>query len=269
MSRWARAAVVAVCGVLAAVSCSAPPTAPTPIASDLAQSAIAQTPPPVPPRIAAPQPMALGATRFLAIGDSITYGTLSSYDGSFLYDVPSHSYTVRLQSALTTYYPRQTFTVTNVGVPGEWAQVGAQRLHAELTRYRPQALLILEGINDLNADQSISVIGRALRDMLDIAALFDTPVLIATMFQTYEVTTPTGQVRTNAASSVPALNAEIRRIAEGRRNVWVVDLHAAFGTNRSLVGGDGLHPSTSGYERMATTFLTAIETAFPVRGSFQ
>ena len=74
--------------------------------------------------------------------------------------------------------------------------------------------------------------------------------------------TPTGP------QFVPALNQRIRQIAT-QQNVYLVDLEAAFGTNQSLVGGDGLHPTEAGYALMATTFRTAIERAYPVRGSFQ
>lgn len=50
--------------------------------------------------LAAPQPLtieqpALGAVRFVAFGDSITYGVLSSFDGMALFDGSSFSYPVR------------------------------------------------------------------------------------------------------------------------------------------------------------------------------
>jgi lysophospholipase L1-like esterase len=77
----------------------------------------------------------------------------------------------------------------------------------------------------------------------------------------------TGRVRENAAQLVPAFNTEIRRLAA--QNVVVVDLYAAFGTNRSLMGDDGLHPTPAGYNAMAQQFHAAIVQQFPVRGSVQ
>jgi len=73
------------------------------------------------------------------------------------------------------------------------------------------------------------------------------------------------------AATVMCLTA----MAAGRQNVYVVNLHGAFGNSCgpdggvNLLGADGLHPSTTGYSVMASTFGTAIRDRFPVRGSFQ
>jgi lysophospholipase L1-like esterase len=276
--RWL---LVATASLLVA-ACSTTPTSPS--SADrgpaLSQGPLAglipQGPPPVPPRIAAPMPSALGATRFLAFGDSITYGVMSSSDGSFEYDVPGWSYPVRLRSALDQYHaggdPPRRYSVTNAGVSGEWAVHGAARIQSAITEYRPQALLLLEGINDLSNGQSIAQTVNALGQIVDRARANNVTVLIATMMQTYEFTHPeTGVIRENSKDLVVPFNNEIKARFLGRQteNIHVVDLYAAFGTDRSLMGGDGLHPTDAGFERMATTFLSAIEAVFGIRGSFQ
>ena len=270
--RWLPLA--AACVLIAA--CSTTPTSPSstdrgPVISQGALAGlIPQEPPAVPPRVTAPPPTPVGASKFVAFGDSITYGTLSSYDGSFVYDVPTHSYSVRLKIALDTYHAPRVYTVVNEGAPGEWAQQGAQRIQSVLTQHRPQGLLLLEGINDLANDQSISQTVSSLGRILDVARSNNVTVLIATMPQTYETTNPTtGEYRTNARELVPALNTAIRQLASGRQNVYVVDLYAAFGTTGTYMGGDGLHPNEAGYERMASTFLSSIESVFAIKGSFQ
>jgi lysophospholipase L1-like esterase len=228
----------------------------------------------VPPRITAPMPSALGATRFVAFGDSLTSGTLSRYDGAFVYDVPSHSYPVRLKLALDTYHagttgaPR-TYTVVNAGMPGEWARHGADRIASVLAQDRPQGLLLLEGINDIVNEQSISQTVGALDRIVSAARASSVTVLIATMPQTYEVTNPDGETRSNGSELIDEFNRRIRTTFTGRQNVHIVDLHAAFGNDRSLTGGDGLHPTEAGYELMASTFLNVIESVFGIRGSFQ
>ena len=63
------------------------------------------------------------------------------------------------------------------------------------------------------------------------------------------------------------LEALYRAAPLGNKNAD--DLEVVFGSNRALLGGDGLHPTEAGYDRMASAFLTAIERAFPIRGSFQ
>ena len=234
-------------------------------------AALQQLAVPVPAGIVAPTTTALGASKFMAFGDSITWGTLSSYDGRMLYDGSPSSYAVRLQLALNTYHAPQRFTVINRGVPSEAVTTdGVNRIASTLAIDQPQALLLLEGINDLAGGVPISQIVAALQRVIDASLQRNIPVLIATMFQTYETTNPeNGHERDNAAGLVPEFNARIRQLAASRQNVTLVDLEVVFGSNRALLGGDGLHPTEAGYDRMASAFLTAIERAFPIRGSFQ
>jgi lysophospholipase L1-like esterase len=236
----------------------------------MAMAALQQLAIPVPAGIVAPTTTALGATRFVAFGDSITQGTQSSYDGRMLYDALPGAYPERLQNGLNFYHRPQLFTVINRGVGGEGvAGDGLRRIRSVLDIDRPQALLLLEGINDLHNGESIDQTVSALRSVIDISRQRNVPVLIATMFQTYPTVRPTGEERTNAAELVPEFNRRVRQMAAGLQNVTLVDLEVAFGSNRSLLGGDGLHPNADGYHLMAGVFLTAVERAFPIRGSFQ
>jgi lysophospholipase L1-like esterase len=226
-----------------------------------------------------PAPTALGATSFLAFGDSITFGILSSFDGAFLFDPPpGTSYPSQLDGLLEGSYPSQDFTIVNEGSPGELAinAVSSGRFAQRMAAVRPQGLLLLEGINDLNNGRSVGETVGALQQMIDVARLYNTTVLVATMFQTCRSEQPgTGQVRENSADQIPGFNSAINAMAAGRQNVYVVNLHAAFGDNCgpeggvNLLGGDGLHPSASGYARIAATFRGALAERFPVRGSFQ
>jgi lysophospholipase L1-like esterase len=261
----------------AASACSDTPTSPsrtlTPSAGLVALEQLAV---PVPAAISPDLPNVLGATRFAAFGDSITYGVLASYDGSILYDGSPGSYPARLQLGLSYYHPLQAslFRVLNRGVPGEPVisvpgfEGGSVRIDSVLAVDRPQVLLLLEGINDLAGGIPVDTIAAGLRRILDHSVAAGVPVVIATMFQTYEVVNGKGEFRSNGAADVPALNDRIRQIAQ-RQNVYLVDLYAAFGADRNLVGGDGLHPTDEGYDRMATAFLAKIHERFPVRGSFQ
>jgi lysophospholipase L1-like esterase len=245
----------------------------------MAMAVLQQLAVPVPAGIVAPTPTALGASRFVAFGDSITSGIRSSYDGRMLYDGLPGAYPERLQLGLNYYHAPQRFTVINGGAPGEAIARGALgRLQLVLAVDRPQALLLLEGINDLAGDIPIPETIAALRGAIDISLEQNVPVLIATMFQTYPTVKPATDTnppeeRDNAAGLVPEFNRQIRQMAAvkiaARQNVTLVDLEAAFGNNRGLLGGDGLHPTPEGYDRMAGEFLRAIQRAFPIRGSFQ
>jgi lysophospholipase L1-like esterase len=258
-----------VCAV-AISGCAKSPTAPSAGSAPIVIGGLPQGAAPAPPRLTISPPRAIGVTRFVAFGDSITWGAQSAYDPRYLFAAASGGYAERLQAGLNTYHAPQQFVVFNEGVPGEWATDPRTlpRLRAAVVNRQAQAVLLLEGINDLSSGAGVSRTVSGLGQLASAVASLGIPVVIATMFQTYEVTGPDGVRRTNAASEVPAFNAQIRQMVAGRPNVYLVDLEPVM-RNRSYVGNDGLHLTDAGFEVMAATFLAAIESAFPVRGSIQ
>lgn len=254
---------LALAAAAAAIACTAAPTGPSPVTTGLDRM------PSPTSNLTVDAEAVVGAVRFVAFGDSITYGVLSSFDGMMLFDGSPESYTIRLEGSLNTRHAPQRFVVINRGVPAEGVTTaGVRRIASVLSTDRPQALLLLEGINDLADGVPVAQIGSALQTIVTQSLQSGAPVFLATMFQTYAEERPDGTFRGNGADMVPLLNQRIRTIAT-QQNVYLVDLYPAFGTNRALVGGDGLHPTEAGYQVMADTFLAAIERAFPVRGSFQ
>ncbi len=256
-------------------ACTTTPTSPSTSSGPRALTVGAASPDPasIPSAILPAPSQALGATRFLAFGDSITYGTLSSFDGIFLSDVPG-SYPSLLQGMLRQYntspgVPAERFVALNEGLPGETARRGIDRLPGVLTQHRPQVLLLLEGINDMNFGASVEQTAANVHYMVQMARLFNCAVLVATMPQTYPSDYPDGSHRNQSADKIAPFNNEVRRLVSGMQNVHVVDIYAAFGNNRSLMGNDGLHPSSAGYQVMAQQFHAAITSIFPVRGSLQ
>jgi lysophospholipase L1-like esterase len=257
-----------VVSALLLAGCSQTPTSPSTISAPGIIGQVPQASVPVPPRLSVDPPRALGATRYLAFGDSITWGAFSAWDARFLFAAANGGYPERLQAGLNQHHSPQQFTVINEGQPGEQAINALSRFRLVLTNHRPEVVLLLEGVNDLNNDIEVSRISTSLQQMLDAAASAGIPVVIGTMYQTYAVTDPTGFYRHNGAASIPAFNTEIRRIAGLRLNVHVADLEPVM-RDREMVGADGIHLTDAGFTVMAAVFLEAIEKAFPVRGSFQ
>ena len=257
-------------------ACSQSPTAPTPAAGQVVVGSVSQEPTSTPQAIIPNLPPVLGATRFVAFGDSITCGVESLFDSLVTLPCPSGTagYPERLRNMLGAYAPGQSFFVTKRGYPGEWAFDGEARLRSELTELmsnptfaaRPQGLLLLEGINDMNNGTSATRAAASLAQLAQIGQLYNLRVLVATMPQTYVNPMSGGD---NSAGKIVPFNNEVRRLLSGLQNVQIVDLYAAFGSNRSLIGGDGLHPTPAGYDLMAQHFHAAIVQAFPVRGSLQ
>jgi len=273
-----RLAALILLAVLSA-RCAQAPVSPTAPSAVVSRGGIPQAGGPPVSGDPLPPLSAIGATRFLAFGDSITCGTPSSFD-VFAFDVlcqESNGYPQIVRGILQNVSPSQSFTVVNEGRPGELAQqaISSGRFARLMASLRPQGLLLLEGINDLNNGSGIGTTVNALQQMVELARLYNTTVLIGTMFQTCQSTSPTGIVRLNAYDRITSFNSAVRSMAAGRQNVYVVDVYAAFGNNCDASGGvgwlgaDGLHPSPTGYTVLASVFATAIRDRFVVRGSYQ
>jgi len=207
----------------------------------------------------------LAVTRFLAFGDSITAGE----NGTVL-NVPvpqfvdlANSYPVVLKSMLEERYTTQSFTVVMSGVPSETAVEGAARIAGALDAARPDALLLLEGVNDcVNHQPCIpSVIADALRqDIVQARARNVTP-FVSTLLP---VDGTGSRGSTYQWPLIPSVNDAIRLMVAGEGAI-LVDNWAAFqGHDKAgdYLASDGLHPSPAGNRAMAQAFLDAIRTKF-------
>ena len=209
-------------------------------------------------------------TRFLAFGDSFTAGEVSAPTGMTLSDgtpsvklivVPAASYPTQLLSLLRARYTTQSasLAMTNSSVPGEWAQDGVKRLPNVLANLRPEAVLLLEGYNDLGAQSRIDSAALALDTMAKEIRNRGARVFLATL--------PPPGVGPKAlpVSQITTLNSRIRSTAAGEGAV-LVDLYQGMLTDVGrYIGPDGLHPTEIGYQRMAELFFNAIRTEFEVR----
>src|SRR5688500_10362987 len=95
-------------------------------------------------------------TRFMAFGDSVTAGGVTSPTGNSgsitkLIVVATASYPAVLESRLRANYTEQAvlISVSNAGEPSERILDGNQRLPGVYASLRPDVVLIMEGINGL------------------------------------------------------------------------------------------------------------------------
>jgi lysophospholipase L1-like esterase len=211
----------------------------------------------------APLPQ-LARTKFLAFGDSMTAGEVSRPSTTSLGErsrglvlVPSASYPTQLLSQLRARYTTQmsSLQVTNAGWSGEWAEDGAVRLPGMMSAFRPEAVLLLEGVNELAAlgTPGVQRASRAIDTMAKEVRGRGARLFLATL----------PPARTTGSASVPnaliqSLNAIIRTTARGE-NAVLVDLHAALSSDvNRYIGVDGVHPTEAGYQKIAETFFAAI-----------
>lgn len=222
----------------------------------------------------------LSATRFVAFGDSMTEGfvqvcrttTLTGLD-AILEDMlflkqarpPGFSavaYPVKLQAALAARYATQSLTVINEGNGGETAASGALDLPRVLNNDTPQALLLLEGINDIHAGtptqgSAVPTVVSSLRTMVQEGKRRGMTVFLATLLPERRGACRAFDFDDNIEDVVTA-NTQIRALAQSE-NVPLVDMYPAFsGALDTLLGADGLHPSEAGYQKMADLFYAAI-----------
>jgi lysophospholipase L1-like esterase len=216
------------------------------------------------------RPPQLTATRFMAYGDSITWGTASPPGAFYAYPVPSPSYAYpnQLRTSLEMRYTDQSVSMANEGWPGESVGDGLNRLTSALTAHNPEVLLLLDGANDLLGKPTSATtvyIASKLREMVRTAkARYPTlTVLLATFPPQTRGTIPYD--RGAGREFVPELNQRIAAVAQ-LEGVPLVDLYAAFPSNvKPYIGVDGLHPTEQGFTLIAQTFATVIQRTIEVR----
>jgi lysophospholipase L1-like esterase len=217
-------------------------------------------------RVTVTQPPRLRETKFLAFGDSITWGEGGPAPATATINAPrvqvSQPYPEGLRRLLAARYTAQTITVTNAGKPGERATQGQVRLPGVLGSTQPEVLLLLEGANDLNAFGAAGVESAeaALRTMVrDAKSRLGGAgnVFVATLTPMVQ-----GRPKADGYAYVPLLNERIWELP-GREGVTVVDIYAALLPQAAtLISDDGLHPNQAGYDKMAETFFAALRAKY-------
>lgn len=236
----------------------------------------------------------LSVTKFTAFGDSITEGIIDPPPPagcrygftSFLSMTPPDreserrllqanvdyptSYPTQLRMFLQSRYATQSVIVTNDGSAGEYLAPGGNlpnpdaimRLRTALDAEKPNVLLLMEGVNDLNGAHSAGIpsIRGWLQDMVLTAQGRGVSVLLGTMLPQR-----VGACRGYAPADIAPMNDAIRAMA-ANSGATLVDLYQAFGgVADPYIGIDGLHPNASGYQQMANTFFQTIQSKYEVK----
>jgi lysophospholipase L1-like esterase len=206
------------------------------------------------PVVVTPVPR-LQKTKFLAFGDSFTEGKSSLTVSGPIFNAPG-SYPERLKTKLEARYQDQTITVIPDGWGGEAAEEAAIRLREDLPFYNPEALLLLEGANDLGRPEARTAAGLqsaiddvidGLRDMIQQGKSRGCSVFVATLLPMHP--------ERGGARGVQPLNDRIKTLAAAE-NATLVDLHAVVSLD--MLGRDGLHPKAEVYDVIADAWFNAI-----------
>jgi len=209
----------------------------------------------------------LKATTFLALGDSLTLGengldgpdfpcTMTSSAPRPLFVNGCNTYPQMLQNLLDQRYTSQEPTVANRGVRLETTGGGLARLPGLISETHPDALLVLEGINDFTQTTATDIIPNLRADIQVARNAGLTQVFLSTLLPQKP-----GSRSMVSPQQIQSTNGQIRALAM-EQNVPLVDNEAAFlavGDYCSLIEDDGLHATPAGYQLIAQTFFTAIK----------
>jgi lysophospholipase L1-like esterase len=221
-----------------------------------------EPPGPEPPQ---PQPQPpvvvprLSVTRIMAFGDSMTEGEatgepIMGADPSTP-GVP-RSYPFKLQTLLSSRYTEQTIQIFNGGVGGRRASDDLARLNDLLTRFQPEVLILMHGVNDLSAGIAIGPTIDAIEDLVRAAKGRGVAVLLSTLPRQRP-----GGFRAFAAALIVPYNLELAATA-AREGVALVDIFPAITEN--FIATDGLHLMESGNQRLAEEYFAAIQAKFEI-----
>ena len=215
-----------------------------------------------------PQPARISKTRFLAFGDSFTAGEVTNPVSVAptgihkLILVPTSSYPTLLQSHLRATYTSQsgTLTVQNSGEPSERILDGVQRFPGVFEATRPEVVLLMEGANGLpQVGPDIST--GLMRIMVQTAKSGGARVFVGSM-----IPQVAGRPRATTPPSESLAYNNVLQIMSTQEGVTYVDLYNAMLPDAAtLIGSDGLHPTESGYRKIADLFFAAIRTQLEER----
>jgi lysophospholipase L1-like esterase len=189
-----------------------------------------------------------------AYGDSTTAGTPGFR--SPIEAPPSGSGNVESQFAYWLMRARPDWDVLNKGVNGELVAQIAERFASGIRDAKPDAVILLAGVNDVYSGRSAGAVQADLGAMYAAARSARIPVVAATIL-------PYDTASADANARMHAVNAWIASyVAAHPLDLALADTRSAVAAaddpDRLLSSPDGLHPSPDGYRRMAQALEPAI-----------
>ena len=216
-------------------------------------------------------PLLIDVKRFIAFGDSITAGENGRAGLNTFVDFPN-LYPLKLEGMLNVEYPDQGIVVLNRGYGGDPIERGVERLPAVLETDHGDALLLLDGYNNLLAEctPDRSATAACARKIEDVVAGIRECIRIARVsaygvkYVFVSTITPPGPLvgardRRIAGDAVVRTNAALAAMV-GTQGATLVDTYARFiGYEAEYVDEDGLHLRPAGYQAMAQAFFDVIK----------
>lgn len=209
------------------------------------------------PNTAVQQTRLLSTPRILCFGDSLTEG--ADGDSAFPPVDPStpglpHSYPYKLQALLAARYPSETISIFNGGVGGATAAAGLSRLSDLMTRFKPDAVILLYGVNDLNNGASIDAVTASMSRLISEIQAREAYTILSTLPRQIP-----GAQRAFAPTMIQPYNAALQQLSLTGSAIFS-DIYPLV--TESLIARDGLHITESGNAVMAAAYSAVLQRRF-------
>lgn len=192
--------------------------------------------------------------RIVAFGDSTTAGTPGWK--SRIEAPPAGEGDETSQYAYWLMQARPDWDVLNHGVNGERSDQIRGRFEQDVVNHMPRAVVIIAGVNDVYQGREPQHVIEQLAAMYERARRTSIPVVAGTIVP-YNTATPEQNAR------MRQINEWIRSFASEHAHVGLSDTRAAVAApgapDRLLESPDELHPSATGYRRMAEAIQPVLE----------
>jgi lysophospholipase L1-like esterase len=195
-----------------------------------------------------------GSSGFIAVafGDSITYGRGSSSNG------PLTGYPRMLDHRLEARFGGFSYVI-NTGIPGESTPAGLNRIGTTLDTYKPDLVLILQGVNDLLNPGTEGRVVNNLRSMAQIAKTRGISPVLATLCP---LVSRSFRDRGDQHARVISVNPSIRALAS-QQAVPIAELYAGITSvprwqNSLFDSNSSIHPNDAGYLILRNVFLDVL-----------
>jgi lysophospholipase L1-like esterase len=169
------------------------------------------------------------------------------------------SYPFKLQQLLAARYTAQTLVMENEGKANEAAADAVARLPGILRATAPEVVILMHGVNDVTflGQSGVTRVTGYLNTMARDARFAGARVILCTLPPQRP-----GGFRAGEPAVIANFNQALRDLARGEGAI-LADF-ARDVRDLNLIGVDGLHPTESGYARMAQILFDLVRSQFEI-----